>query len=305
MPTSINRFHLFARLVGGLLTFSALGLFAVFGVFLVSGTNVLAPDLALDAGGMVILATVGAFQLPLGLSLLGRDSRTTFRLRVASVAIGLMAFLRLLAFVNPEVRAVLGVTPLIEAGFFGVLAAIALVIRPQSESAIEIMRVFEIDAPAASAWDLLANRFGDVALYASGVRAASVDGPVGVGCTRTCTSEPFGPFASADVTERLVEFDPQGMGFTYVAGGELPAFIPSSRNRWKVEVVGSDTCRVWCHASVDLLWWATPFAPALAASIARAVDTFGADLRGRLVAPAADPVSGGRQVRPRVHTDDG
>ena len=69
-------------------------------------------------------------QFPLGLSLMGCDARTSFRLRVAAGALGAMAALRLLVFVFPFEGAALGYAPLVEAIFFGVVSGVALVIRP-------------------------------------------------------------------------------------------------------------------------------------------------------------------------------
>ncbi len=289
MPLSIARFFMVSRLIGGLLTLMGLALLAVFGVFLATGLNPLAPGLDLDAAGMLIFATVGAFQLPLGLSLLGRDARTSFRLRIAAGALGGMALLRLLAFLHPTTGALLGLTPLVEAVFFGLVGLAALVVRPESEAPIEIVREFDLPAPASEVWHLVGTRFGDLAEYASLVRAVELDGPVGVGATRTCHSEPFGPFASTRVSETLTEFDPSAMRFAYEAGGELPAFIPASRNRWSVLSLGPEQSRIRCHASVELSSWAVPLAPVLAWFISSAVDQFGTDLRTRMARRAPVP----------------
>ncbi|MCO4747087.1 MAG: SRPBCC family protein [Proteobacteria bacterium] len=291
MTLSIDRFHLFARLVGALLTLMGTGLLAVFGAYYIAGLNLLAPAILLDPAGVLILATVGAFQVPLGLSLLGRDARTSFRLRVAAGAFAGMGALRLMAFAQPEMQATLGVTPLIEGLLFSGIAGLALVLRPEGESPIEIVREFDIPAPAAEVWHVVGTRFDQLADYASGVRAVEMEGPVCVGATRTCHSEPFGPFDSARINETLVEFDPAGMRLTYTADGELPSFIPSSRNRWSVQAVGPSRCRVRSHASVDLVWWATPFAPLLGWFISGAVDQFGVDLGRRMEGvPAGPPV---------------
>ena len=287
MPLTSARFYLLARLLGVLLALSGTALLVVFLVHLVAGASLLGPSLPLGGPGMLLLATVAAFQVPLGLSLLSRDPRTSSRLRIAAGALGLMALMRLLAFASADMRAVLGLAPLVEFFVLGGLSAVALLIRPAHESPIELMREYEIAAPASAAWELMAARFGDVAEFASGVRSSAMDGPAGVGAVRTCHSEPFGPFNSAEITEELVEFHPEAMRYAYTAGGELPSFIPASRNRWSIESDGPSRCRVRSHVSVELAPWAVPLAPLLGWSIATAVDRFGSDLRRRLESPAA------------------
>jgi len=284
MTVSLHRFHLLARLFGGLLLLMGGSLLAVFATFLVTGVSPLEPDLTLSGPGMLVLATIGAFALPLGLSLFGGDTRTSARLRIAGGALGLMALLRLIAFLDPGLRAALGVTPLVEFFVLGALATFAMLVRPQHEAPVELLHTFAIPASADAVWEVLGEQFGDVAQFASGVRSSSMDGPLCVGATRSCESEPFGPFPSSHITEQLVEFSREARRFTYVAGGDLPAFIPASTNRWSVQPVDAGNSRVSCHASLDLAWWALPAAPLVGWLVRPAILSFGRDLLARMEA---------------------
>jgi hypothetical protein len=282
MPLSIDRFFLLARAIGGLLVLMAAGLFGVFAAHLFAGANPLAPAVELDLVGALVLASLGAFQLPLGLSLLRRSAHTTARLRVAAGALEGMALLRLVVFVASGAAGPLGWAPLVEFVVLGAIAVVAFVARPEHESAIELHRVVDVDVSAAEAWDLLGNRFGDVAAYTSGLKASSLDRPVGVGAVRTCETERFGVFSAQHLTEELVRFEPAALRFAYTAGRGLPAFITGATNRWSIERLGEHRCRLRSHAPIDLSVAATPFAPVLGWSIGGAVERFLADCRQHL-----------------------
>ncbi|MBL4685545.1 MAG: SRPBCC family protein [Nannocystaceae bacterium] len=283
MKVTIATYHRLAKFVGVLLMLMGVGLAAAFLSFLWTGATPLAqPPLSLNGAGLLVFATVGAFAFPLGVSLLSTDSATSARLRIAAWALGLMALLRLAAFADADIRALVGITALIEFFVLGGIGLVAYVVRPENESPINIRMSLELDVPAAEVWRVLGERFGNVGDYAAGVQSSSMDGEVGVGAVRTCTTQPFGPFAAAKITEELTEFDPAAMKFTYLAGGDLPRMIPTSKNRWSVEALGSERCRVQCHASVDLLWWALPLAQLLGWGIRSEVLRFGEDLRYRV-----------------------
>lgn len=280
MLVPIDRYHHLAWLVGSVLTLVGTALVATFVVSVAIGVEPLADTvLRLEGPGVLIFASVGAFALPLGLSLFRRDAATSARLRIAAGALGLLAVLRLVAFLSADLRAAVGLVPLIEAGVLGAIAWVGLWVRPEGEAPIEIHMALELEVPATAAWHVLADRFGDVAEFSSGLASSSLDGPVGVGVVRTCETHAFGPFAAARITEELAELDPGAMRLRYVAGGGLPRFIPSSQNRWSVEALGPQRCRVRSHASVELRWWALPLAPLLGWSIRGEVERFGRDLR--------------------------
>jgi hypothetical protein len=285
MPLTQRRFRQLTNAIGGLLTVMGASLLAGFVLLFLTGANVMAALPGNPGGvGLLLTATVGAFALPLGLALFGQPTPATSRLRIAGFALGLMAVLRLLAVLTPSIRAEVGVIPLVEFFVLGGVSLVALCARPTSDAPIELHTTLDLDASAAQTWRVLAERFGEVATFASGLQSSMLDRPVGTGAVRTCETKPFGPFAAATLTEKLVEFSPEAMRFTYVAGGGLPGFISGATNRWSVQALGPNHCRVVSHASIELVWWAVPFATVLGWSIHSEVGRFGDDLRHHVAA---------------------
>ncbi len=283
MQVSLLTYHRLANFVGSILSLMGLALASVFAAFVVTGSSPLSGGaIDFDGPSLLVLASIGAFTLPLGLSLFSRDEATSARLRLAGYALGLMALLRLAAFSSAEMRATVGVAPLIEFFILGGIAAVAFWVRPDTEAPVNCRLELELDVPAERAWTVLAEQFGDVGEYASGVRKSVMHEDVGTGATRTCQTQGFGPFPSLEITETLTEFDRNAMRFEYVAGGELPRMIPSSTNRWTVEPSSSGRCRVRSHAKIQLKWWALPLAPLLSRSIHAEIQRFGEELRHKL-----------------------
>jgi len=193
MFVDIVTYHRLAKAIGGLLTLIGLSLAAVFATFVLTGSSPLAGSpLDLDGPGLLVLASIGAFTLPLGLSLFSDDDATSARLRIAGYALGLMALLRLVAFSSPEIRATVGLTPLIEFFVLGGIGATAWWVRPNTEPSIELALDLELAAPAARVWTVLGEEFGEVDKFASGVVKSSMEGPVGVGAVRACQTPAFG-----------------------------------------------------------------------------------------------------------------
>ncbi len=125
MQLSTSAYRRLAKGVGGLLTFMGLFLLVTYSLFASTGLNLFAEGLPqLQSIGLVFVGSMGAFALPVGGFLLRGGPDTTGRLRLAAVALGLMAIVRLLAFANLEIRAQVGFAALVE---FFVLGAIALV----------------------------------------------------------------------------------------------------------------------------------------------------------------------------------
>ncbi|MBX2800856.1 MAG: SRPBCC family protein, partial [Myxococcales bacterium] len=72
---------------------------------------------------------------------------------------------------------------------------------------MEMRRTIEMEASADQAWQVLGERFGDIAQWSSTLATSSLQGTLGVGATRVCQGTGFGPFPPGEVTEELVEFD--------------------------------------------------------------------------------------------------
>lgn len=282
--TSAN-YHRLAKFVGLLLTLMGVCLITIFVAFMWTGVSPLVDATpSIDGIGLLVLASLGAFALPLGVSLFNTDSATSARLKIAAYALGLMAVLRLVAFVSADLRAVVGVTPLIEFFVLGATAFAAFFVRPSDESPIQIRTDVALDVSATEAWRVLAGEFGDVAAYARGVQSSSLAGvgDVGEGTVRTCRVAGVRPRSTATITETMVAFDPDGMRYAYVAGGQLPRMIAAATNRWSVHARGPSRCRAHSHVSVELRWWALPLAPLLGWGIRSELLRFGEDLKHRL-----------------------
>jgi len=296
MKITVANYYRLATSIGILLTLMGLGLTGVFANFVLTGANPLAaPPAALNGPGLLIFASIGAFALPLGLSLLSGDSTTSTKLRIAAGALGLMALLRLSAFASADMRAVVGITPLVEFFVLGSIATVAYLLRPNNESPIELRTEVELDVPAAQAWHVLGEEFGSIGDWASGLRSSSLDRPVEVGAMRTCELRAFGPFPSGRIVEELLEFDRDAMKFAYAPTSGMPPMFNEAVNRWSVEPLGNDRCRVWSHASVDVRWWALPLATFFGNRIRASVGTFAEEMRHRIEKGQAHP----RKLRSR------
>jgi len=150
----------------------------------------------------------------------------------------------------------------------------------------------DVNAPAAAAWQVLGERFGDLSWTASidDAHLERGDAP-DVGVCRVCTSSTsFGPFPPSVVRETLTAFDPQHMTFTYVAEDGLPAFVRRAQNTWTVRPTGDGTCRIDSHAVVELAWWAMPLGLLLPLVMKRDLQTFIAEVRAAVEAPASSCV---------------
>lgn len=283
MQVTAPTYFRFAKSVGALVTLMGVFTLGLFVTFVLTGTNALAAQLpSVDGLGLLLFGSFGAFALPLGASLFSADAATSTRLRIAGGALGLLAILRLLAYAHPELRATLGVAPLVEFFVLGSIALVASSVRPKDEAAVEMHFDFPMDAPASAAWVVLGEAFGDVADWTSTLRASSLDGPVEVGSTRTCEVEAFGPFAPRRLTEELIEFDERSMRFTYIARSGLPPVIRAAKNRWSVEHTAEGRCRARSHISIDLVWWAAPLAPLMRWSMRSGITEVGRELRDRV-----------------------
>jgi Polyketide cyclase / dehydrase and lipid transport len=109
-----------------------------------------------------------------------------------------------------------------------------------------------IDAPAAAAWAVLGERFGQIGEWAAPITSSCLDGEAMVGATRTCHFAGFGPFKAGTLTERLVEFDPGAMTLAYESVDGMPSFVKSARNRWTVQPRSAASCLVRTHATLEL-----------------------------------------------------
>ena len=132
LVVSPRTYHRFATGIGVLLTLMGVGILGMFALFLLTGTNALA-SLGVGALGVLLVASIGALALPLGASLFGAGPDTPGRLRTAAFGLGLLGVVRLLAFTQPDIRAVAGFALLGEFFVLGGVSLLALVLRPGPE----------------------------------------------------------------------------------------------------------------------------------------------------------------------------
>ncbi len=88
-----------------------------------------------------------------------------------------------------------------------------------------------MDAPAAAAWAVLGERFGDIGEWAAPITASTLDSELGTGSVRTCHVAGFGPVAPGVIRERLIEFEPEHMMLAYESVDGMPSFIEKAVNR--------------------------------------------------------------------------
>ena len=124
-----------AKGVGVMLTGMGASLLLMFCVFAATGINPVHAALpGLGGVGLMVYASVGAFALPVGGVLLRGGPGAQGHLRIAAIALGLMALVRLVAFSNLEIRTDVGIMPLAEFFGLGSIALVALFVRPSRQT---------------------------------------------------------------------------------------------------------------------------------------------------------------------------
>lgn len=147
----------------------------------------------------------------------------------------------------------------------------------------------EIDASADEAWQVLGEQFGDIAEWSATLATSHLVGDLGVGATRSCEGTGFGPFPPGVVTEKLTLFDRQARALTYEANTGLPPFVLTAMNRWTIESLGPERCRVHSHATVQLAWWARPLGFLMPWMMRGDMDRFSEEMRHRIERGVAHP----------------
>lgn len=114
---------------------------------------------------------------------------------------------------------------------------------------MEIARSVTINAPAADVWDLLANRFHEVAQWASIINESdalsTTTGNAGI-ADRVCDT-PDGVFK-----EQMTSFDEERRTFSYLAYEGLPGFVREGGNTWGVRDIGGGKSEVNMRMKFDL-----------------------------------------------------
>jgi hypothetical protein len=147
---------------------------------------------------------------------------------------------------------------------------------------MKIHTSLDVDVPAAEAWRLLADGFGDISEWTTAVDGSRLVGDrVGVGSERHCQIS--GP-GSGDglAVERITAFDPDAMTYSYEAVRGLPRFLRSGGTAVAVIRTGERRCRVDLDGRVAVPWPILPLWPLLRTGLRVGVRRFVRDLRYRL-----------------------
>jgi len=137
---------------------------------------------------------------------------------------------------------------------------------------LQIETTSEIDATAASAWNVFGEGFGEWADWADGITSSKLDGPVKQGAIRTNDAVGFGI-----LTQELTRFDRQARELTYEIRTGMPAVIKGARNRWIIEDTGDGRSRITGNATFELAWWALPLSPLLRRKMTGSLESFTAE----------------------------
>ncbi|MFQ6552679.1 SRPBCC family protein [Aestuariibius insulae] len=109
-----------------------------------------------------------------------------------------------------------------------------------------------VNAPAEKVWTLLGPRFGHISEWCATVNSSRLsERPVALqnapAAGRHCETT-FGPF-----DEMFRDYDPEARTMAYEATSpKLPFFIKRLTNRFTVESLGNDRCRVTMNSGADM-----------------------------------------------------
>jgi Polyketide cyclase / dehydrase and lipid transport len=144
----------------------------------------------------------------------------------------------------------------------------------------------DIDAPASAVWEVLGERFADVAEITDAIEKSALDGELGEGAVRTCDLRALGPIPAGQVTERLTRFDRDDKALTYLVLSGLPGFMRRVENAWTIEPLDGGRCRITSAATFDLAWYMVPMTPVMRRQLGKTLREF-IDAIEAAVAPAA------------------
>ena len=124
---------------------------------------------------------------------------------------------------------------------------------------MQIRTHIKVSAPAEKAWEVIGEQFGDFGKWTTALSSSSLRGELGVGATRVCHTNGFGPFPAMIAEEQLVDFNPEQKRYTYVVHKGLPAMFNRAQNAWSIETVDKTSCIIHSHVTLELKVWLRPF----------------------------------------------
>ena len=144
-----------------------------------------------------------------------------------------------------------------------------------------------LQAPASAAWAVLGERFGEIAEWTTSLDSSHLEGELGVGAARVCAGPPWGPFPGGTMKEELRHFDRERRQLVYAATEGLPWFVRDASNRWTVDALDGERCRVRGDADVRLVRWLAPLGWLLSLAMRQPIRAILVELEAAVAAEAA------------------
>lgn len=123
------------------------------------------------------------------------------------------------------------------------------------------------DISADHGWSIIAEQFGDAAVWASSLSSSSLDREnVEVGAIRT------GHIGKRQLREKVTSIDRENRVFAY----ELldpPSIVQSATNRWAISPIGSDRCEIDSELVLSLPKLFNPLSPLITFGLKRQLST--------------------------------
>jgi hypothetical protein len=150
-------------------------------------------------------------------------------------------------------------------------------IKDETMNEMKIHTTMDIAAPAAEAWRLLGEGFGDWADWSPGIDSSMLEGPLAEGVMRVNKTPSLGT-----VRQELVRFDREAHALAYEVRSGLPPFLVGLRNDWVIEAVGPDRCRLNGDAVFVLAEEAVPIRSKLEGKMGVVLQAFAMTVRETL-----------------------
>ncbi len=136
-------------------------------------------------------------------------------------------------------------------------------------SQITIHTVTEINTPAAEAWKVFGEGFGQWADWAPGIDKSTLEGPLAQGVIRVNETPSLGT-----VRQLLSRFDRDARALTYEVDTTLPPMFTKLRNDWLIEADGEGKCRLVGDAVFVLAEQAEPMREKLQGKMGMVLEVF-------------------------------
>lgn len=115
---------------------------------------------------------------------------------------------------------------------------------------MELTQEIIIDKPISDCWDVLGNQYTEIHKWAAPVNHSEGDDKVGLNganCDiRGCNVEGMG-----DITEKLMDFDPENHYLAYEIISGLPGMMKAGRNSWKLSAISDSKTKLNMKGAIE------------------------------------------------------